>query len=198
MVIRPPQPITLRADDIRRDPEAIARELQRFSNEVNRAFKGLESEGDAEVSAGINTPEVIATTAAGQVVTDSASTIINFDTVEIDTDGIVTVGAAWKVTFTEPGTIVVKASVAVDYAGVLNFDSFLIICKSGAEYRRGARASAAVPGVGASYVEGVSVCADVRVGAGDYLDIRCYQKSGGNKLLEAYGPSNFVSMRRVR
>jgi hypothetical protein len=122
----------------------------------------------------------------GQTVSTGSSSILNFDTKEYDTDNAVTVGASWH--FTVPtgksGVYRVSASCSLS-TGAVTPDVFLAIYKNNGEIRRGNRGSLAISQVGGFTVSGSLNCA-----AGDTLDVRIFQNSGGSLVTEA-APATF-------
>lgn len=133
----------------------------------------------------------IATSAAGQSFADATVTIVDFDTVEADSRSAVTTGAAWR--FTVPaghaGLYQVSASVTMLGGGVAN-DNNLYVYKNGAAVRRLQLVSAAT-----NQTCGGTVL--LSLAAGDYIDIRFRQGTGGTRSLTTSSVDNWVSILRV-
>ncbi len=131
-----------------------------------------------------------------QVLTNGASTIVNFDTKEVDTDNAVTIGGAWHFTVPAGRAGIYKVAATVSFLGPSaggGTTCFIGIFKNGVETKRGDRMMAQVAlGTTTLYV---NVSADLLLAAGDAIDIRAFQNMG-TFTLEGYTPSNYVSIRQ--
>lgn len=134
-------------------------------------------------------------TAAGQSISSGVVTIVNFDTKVFDTHNAVTTGASWK--FTAPTSGTYRVSVRGMY-------------DSGSAWAAGNQNSAYVYKNGgvdmgdlrpiqrtASFFSAASVTGSVRLLAGEYVDGRIYQDSGGARSLYADGSFNDISIERI-
>lgn len=188
---RPP-PVPSFTAELVADPERLARALDQFARDVNSYARAT----DAEAARTVNTPEAIYTTAAGQSIPNATPTIVNFDTVVIDTDGVVTTGSAWRATLA-PGTYVVESVVGVVTGTGVAYDIFFDLVVNGAIAVRGLRLNATTPALGG--VVSPTIAQTIRiVDAGSAVDLRLYQNTGAARLLEAGHASNRISIRRVR
>ena len=138
------------------------------------------------------------TTNAGQSIgTGGSSAIIDFEDLSIDTDSAVTVGAAWK--FTCPtgkgGIYHVEADVTyASTAWAASNVAQLFLYKNGALYsvlRRKTMESAV------TLYNNIHGSDTISLAAGDYIDIRTSQNTGGAVALHTDGLNNHVSIYRI-
>lgn len=137
------------------------------------------------------------TTAAGQSIPNATDTIIDFGTPEINTHGNVTTGAAWKFTAQINGVYEVSAYIQFLNGGAWNTaeDGLVSIFKNGSNFTRiGNTASTATHG---AYVPIPCAARQIRLLAGDYIDLRAYQTSGSALGLAAASTLNWVSIKKV-
>jgi hypothetical protein len=121
-------------------------------------------------------------TAAAPTMVNGADTIVDFATLTYDPNSLVTVGAAWKFTAKEDGyyDVGVMIQFAATTTWALGEVARIAIWKNGVAYRHldfndnysNTSMRKTLKGVGQIYLL-----------AGDYIDIRCYQASGGNLVL---------------
>jgi hypothetical protein len=130
-------------------------------------------------------------TAAGPSISTSTQTIVNFGTSAFDSHSAVTTGASWKFTAPSPGKY--RVSATVDFRTYNSASTVeLAVFKNGSSYRvlqtvSGQATSSCTP----------SGSTLISLNAGDYIDIRAYQTSGGSKSLSTDGAYNHVSIERV-
>lgn len=136
------------------------------------------------------------TTAAGQVIPNTTITIVDFDTLASDDDGLVTTGASWHFTARVGGLYLVAASVQFTNttAWALGESAMLMLYRNGALH---------------SYLEfkdnfgGASQYMTLR-GAGLLLltagwtaDLRVSQNSGGSLALSTNADINYVGIAKL-
>jgi hypothetical protein len=168
-----------------------------FVMEGNNNFNGIHIErtsGPAQVQA----PEIISarySTNAGQSITNNSVTIIDYEDKSYDDHGCVTTGASWKFTCPRAGRVKInaEATLASNAGWAVGESAYLSVFKSGVEYGRGPYDSPAT----ATLVVDLSVNDTVDVLAGDYLDIRIFQLSGGTIALDTTSVKNYVSINYV-
>ncbi len=150
--------------------------------------------GPAQVQA----PEVITarySTNAGATINNNSATVMDYEDKTYDDHGIVTTGATWKATAPRAGKVRVnaKATLVSNAGWGVGETAYLAVFKNGAEYGRGPFDSP----VTATIVVNLSVEDEVDVVAGDYIDIRIFQNSGGNIALDTTSAKNYVSINFV-
>lgn len=150
--------------------------------------------GPAQVQA----PEVITarySTNAGQSISNNTVTIIDFEDKSYDDHGCVTTGASWKFTCPRAGRVRVnaRATLASNAGWAVGETAYLSIFKTAAEYSRGPYDSP----VTATIVVNLAVEDEVDVVAGDTIDIRIFQLSGGSIALDSTSVKNIVSINYV-
>lgn len=125
--------------------------------------------------------------AAGQSIPNTTTTIVDLGTKEVDTHGAVTTGASWKFTAPRAGYANITASVGTNFLGWTIGERFqLFIYKNGSEYRRNDAEIITSDSSGANYSWHSNITSfSIPMEAGDYLDIRVYQTSGGAVSLNA-------------
>jgi hypothetical protein len=141
-----------------------------------------------------NTVAARYTSNAGQSFPDVTTTIVNFEDKEFDTHDSVTVGGSWKFTAPISGlyqvtTILSFNSVSATTSQVFDIDLY----KNGSLYAT----LGEQPGTGATLYYRIGGGTLVKLNAGDYIDFRLYQNTGGSKALYAGGTHNYVSIHRV-
>lgn len=112
-----------------------------------------------------------------------ATNIIDFETKDFDTHGAVTTGASWKYTAPVPGKYRVNALSLDDGANTwaVNKVQDLLLYKNGSSYSTLYRWTSEQAGTTSQPVcSGGDV---VDMVAGDYLDLRTFQNSGGSRTL---------------
>jgi hypothetical protein len=150
-------------------------------------------QGPAQIAAS-ESVEAHYSTAAGQSIeTGATGEILDFGTVITDSHGSVTTGASWKFTAPKSGTYSVKASATLASGGgwAAGEYMFLQLYKNGVsgEY-------IAVSFQQATHTTNV-VCAgstDIKLIAGDYIQLYVAQNSGGTIALQAAAGQNFISI----
>lgn len=132
-------------------------------------------------------------TASGTSLVNATASIIQFNTIEFDTNSAVTTGAAWK--FTVPagksGKYLIATSVVPSGAIAAGVTS-LQVYKNGSAFKTLWRSSGAVPST--TSLEGQAILSLV---ATDFIDIRVTQNSGGAMSLTATPAENFISIARL-
>jgi hypothetical protein len=133
-------------------------------------------------------------TTAGQSIPSGASTVVNFDTLELDSDGAVATGAGW--TFTCP----TGKGGLYHVSAVCGFASFNVaaivfggIFQNSTEKHRSNRWLTAA----ADSVPYVTLSADLLLSAGDTVQFKIFQGAGVNKTLELLAASNRICIHRV-
>ena len=137
------------------------------------------------------------TTAAGQSIPNATDTIINFGTSEIDSHGSVTTGAAWKFTAQSSGVYEVACFTQLFNGGGWNVaeEALITLFKNGTSFSRIGLTVATV--AHATTVPIQCVPRQIRLNAGEYIDLRINQNSGAPIVLVAIGSINWVSIKRV-
>jgi hypothetical protein len=150
------------------------------------AFYVHQIQGPAAIAA---SEKIVAsyTTNAGQSIPDNADTIVNFEDVDDDSHGAVTVGASWK--FTAPSAGRYRISAYVQFTGAATNPRTKIF-KNGVAIRASQNVSTTLRSSG-----GISTV--VKLLAGDTLDVRVYQNTGGSLALESDPLYNYVSIESV-
>lgn len=215
MSARPPNRSNLRAQDLpgipKTDAEALVREIQEraqegntFAREILERLEAAESDIDTLESqgggSGVNTPLAVYSSNTAQAMASIAFTVVNFEDVVVDTDTAVTTGAAWKFTIPsgEAGDYMVTAHVALTVTTSRAFHVALSVFKNGSEaariYQHDGTTSAIA---GEITLSGATLIPNLA--AGDYLDIRLFQSTGGaSRNTVATTEKNRVTIQRVR
>lgn len=127
-------------------------------------------------------PTALAVTAAGQTMTNGVATVVNYGTVEVDTAGGITTGAAWSYLVRRPGPYRVTATALVVTAGAFVDNELLSMSAyvngtpiSLLDYARNIPAAATHALVAGSTVLNCVV--------GDLIDVRVRQDSGADRVL---------------
>jgi hypothetical protein len=140
---------------------------------------------------------------------DATWEAMDFDTKEVDTHNAVTTSTAtnkwtptfgaagngWRFVAPLTGTYQCSASVGFTAMNVPSSGREMIIewiINSGAYMRRGTRMA-----VGASNNQGVHCSTSIQLNAGDVLQLRVYQASGGAKNVEALREANWITIDRI-
>jgi len=134
-------------------------------------------------------------TAAGQSLGNGASAIIDFGTKDYDRTAAVATGATWKFTCPVSGVYRINSALLYAAGGGWAAGEFVAIeaTKNGTVtstnlyYQIATHAQAVI----ALYSDTMSCL------AGDYIQIRGYQNSGGSLALSANGDYNYVSIERI-
>ncbi|GAC1590956.1 MAG: hypothetical protein NVS3B25_09930 [Hymenobacter sp.] len=117
---------------------------------------------------------------------------MNYDTSEIDTDSAVTVGASWKFTCptTKAGNYLVSA--AISLTGAVGTSVQFQLFKNGSAVRTLLKSTGTVPA-------GQSIAGNtiIALAAGDYIDIRLTQSSGGTVTTTTSALENYISLTRL-
>jgi hypothetical protein len=150
--------------------------------------------GPAQVQA----PEIITarySTNAGQSISNNTVTIIDYEDLSYDDHGCVTTGASWKFTCPRAGKVKVNAAatLASNAGWGVGETAYLAVFKNAAEYGRGPYDAPAT----ATLVVDLSVNDTVIVNAGDTIDIRIFQLSGGTIALDTTSVKNYVAINYV-
>jgi len=136
------------------------------------------------------------TTAAGQSISNTTVTIVDFGTKVADTHGLVTTGAAWK--FTAARDAYYLASACVMFSGTTEWgsheSSYIELWKNGSKYSVLEWRHAYSITVGQAQYIMLSGNDVIYLQVGDYIDIRVYQGSGGSLALASDAANNRVSI----
>ena len=135
-------------------------------------------------------------TVAGQSMANGASTLIDFGTKVRDTHGSVTTGGSWKFTIPVPGTYTVSALTVLSSGGgwAAAEEAYLDVYKNGAFVSRLDRYYSDSTHTARVTLGGTD---DIDFVAGDYLDLRLYQGSGGAITLLASADSNYINIAKI-
>lgn len=136
-------------------------------------------------------------TDAGQSIDAASQEIVNFEDVDFDSHGAVTVGASWKFTAPISGKYSVKAMVRYASANWVDGSiASLAIFKNGTVwgYLDTANAHAALT---AKYLPPLVGSDEIRLLAGEYIDLRVDHGEAAARSLQGYGPTNHVVITRV-
>ena len=120
---------------------------------------------------------------SAQSIPTSTITIVDFEDMDFDTHNLVTTGAAWKFTAQSNGYYAILARVT--YSTLSNVNNYNIYI-----YKNGSLTTRGYAGGDASLI----VCDLLQLNAGDYVDIRTDQDTGGSVVLDAAGSGNGVSI----
>ena len=134
-------------------------------------------------------------TATALAIPDTTVTIVQYDTVVLDTHSCVTIGAAWKYTAAQSGVLVGSVSAILDdtttWAATEVAELFLY--KNGVLNRGLFHRSDIVSG-GASIYVLLTGNFSIYLATGDYIDIRMKQTSGGQLALYNSATWNWISL----
>lgn len=137
------------------------------------------------------------TTAAGQSIPHATDTIINFGDAEINSHGNVTTGAAWK--FTAQTSGVYEVSSFLQLSGGVSWaageEAYALLVKNGSVLNRIGITVSTTTHTNTVPIHCVS--RQIRLLAGEYVDIRLYQSSGAAVSLVALGSINWISIKKV-
>lgn len=134
------------------------------------------------------------TNTASSIVTD---TIVNFEDIDFDPSGMVTIGAGWVATAKVPGTYQVSVSMSTSAATCANVDNLFgaYLAKNGAT---------SGPWIGirrctilGSNAKDISGTANIRLNTGDTVSIKGQNNTGSVHTLNASGDSNHIQITRV-
>ena len=136
------------------------------------------------------------TTNAGQTIATATATIVDFEDKNFDTHGAVTVGASWKFTAPVGGKYRVSANIefAADADWTATETLYLEIRKGGTFY---SRLDFRTVEVTATSIHGLSGSNTVSLLAGEYVDVRVTQTSGGDVLLNSTTGLNNIAIERI-
>lgn len=123
--------------------------------------------------------------------TNATPTIINFDGKTKDSHGSVTTGASWKFTSQSPGEFLI--STCVGFAVNSTGQRLIQIYKNGSFVANLGKTTTA----SGSFEEIVTGMTKVSLLAGDYIDVRAYQTSGGNLNVGVDQYTTYVDITRV-
>lgn len=158
-------------------------------------FTGYKLSGPAQIA---TNEKMIArySTAAGQSMTNGASTLIDFGTKTKDTHGSVTTGGSWKFTAQAAGDFEVNALTILSSGGgwAAAEEAYLDVFKNGSFLTRLDRYYSDSTHTARVTLGGIDT---IELVAGDYIDVRLYQGSGGAITLLASADSNYVMIKRV-
>lgn len=130
-----------------------------------------------------------------QSISNNTITIIDYDTLDIDTISLVTTGASWKMTATATGNYNVNAAAVLSSAlwtGVGYVQ--LLLYKNGSLYSQLAYNTVQVANTDSFAVNGSDT---VPLTATDYIDIRIKHTQGGSVALVGDSTQNYVCINRI-
>jgi hypothetical protein len=168
-------------------------------DDLLRRLRKLEAQASKTSTADKARPIVARyTTASGASIANGAAVIMQYDTADFDPYALVTTGAAWK--FTAPLTgyyrVSAMATFAATTAWALAEDATLRLFKSGAWIsvldRDDEMNSAATAQI--KVVAGTDL---VSLTAGEYIDVRIVQNSGGPLALYAFAVHNYIAIEKI-
>lgn len=135
-------------------------------------------------------------TAAGQSIANAASPIVDFGTKIYDYTGSVTTGASWKFTAPISGLYSVKALLTFASATFTSSNAtFINVFKGGVDdgilnYRRS-------DATNASGLPSMNGATEIRLLAGEYLDVRVTHQEAAARSLFSNATYNYISITRV-
>jgi hypothetical protein len=135
------------------------------------------------------------TTDAGQSIPNNTTTIVNFEDVSDDTNTAVTVGAAWHFTAPVAGRYLVAASITyvTTTTWAATERALFDLYKNGAQWSSLDRSTGRDSSAATQIVQ-LAGADTVVLAAGDTVDIRTNQNSGGALALVAFAVDNRVSI----
>ncbi len=133
-------------------------------------------------------------TATAQSIPNNTATVVNFDTLEADTDSAVTVGTTWnfKCPINKGGLYWMAAQVAVTFGAGGSTNFWIQARKNGTAFEE-----FLVHPVGANSDNFIHVASLIVLAAGDTLDAAVLQDSGGALPLDTSAISNRVVIMRI-
>jgi hypothetical protein len=138
------------------------------------------------------------TTATAQTMTDATATLVDFDTKDFDTDNAVTTGASWKYTVPtgKGGYYLVTALVTLQSSANwgVNESIVMYVYKGGSALITMAIRYMQAAG---TYIQAINGSAIISLTAGEYIDVRVKQSSGGNISTQAVAANNHVAIARL-
>ena len=161
------------------------------------SYFSIERISGPQAIAANETVNAVYTTAAGQIIPNATDTIIDFGTAEVNSHGNVTTGAAWKFTAQTGGLYEVGCYVQLNSGGgwVVSTEAVVSIFKNASSFATlGLYAQTVVNTVAVSIPCSTR---QVRLVAGDYVDIRINQNSGVAIALVGSALRNWVSIKKV-
>jgi hypothetical protein len=132
------------------------------------------------------------TTNAGQSNADGAYTIVNFEDRTDDTHNSVTTGGSWKFTAPVDGLYTVLSSIqfaSASFAAGVSLQTGLFknnVQVTQNRWRKDATQSFVTPAPTMNHT--------LKLNAGDFIDIRVYQDSGGSRSLSTTGIDNYITI----
>lgn len=132
-------------------------------------------------------------TSAGQSLANNSIDIIDFGTKEFDSHGAVTTGASWK--FTAPISGRYRFSPVITWSGNTSGFRELLLYKNNVQFVN-FEEGGSYPD--ATVVKSQSFSRTLYLIAGDFVDARGRQGSGGNLALTATDVQNFISIEKVK
>mgnify|MGYP003645180807 CR=1 FL=1 len=163
---------------------------------VNNYFEGERISGPSVIAAS-ETVNASYTKSASQSMTNSAFTLIDFATKVDDSHGSVTTGASWKFSAPTSGMYEISGMVFLAAGGAWGVGDRAIIAiyKNGVEFSRPFYYDSVVAHTQA--VPCQITTKQIRLLAGDYIDYRLFQDSGGAINIGSDALINWVSIKRV-
>lgn len=169
--------------------------LPTFGTGANNWFSIARVSGPAQVQA----PEIITgrySTNAGQSITTAGSDkIIDFEDISYDDHSIVTTGASWKITSPRSGKVRINAACELAAGGgwAAGEQANLSVYKNGVQFSLREFVQVATH----SNEVSLDIEDEVNVNAGDTIDVRIFQNSGGTIALTSSNVKNYVSFNFV-
>lgn len=134
-------------------------------------------------------------TDAGQNIPTASFTIVNFEDKDYDDLNAVTTGASWS--YTSPVDQVVSVKAGIQFLSTVNWSTgnsiLLQIYKNGTLYSQIDQLEVE-NSAGESLALGARGSDDVKLNAGDTIDIRVYQDTGSSLALNSNSTFNFISI----
>lgn len=125
----------------------------------------------------------------------NTTTVVNFDAIEVDTEGAITTGSQWAFTAPQDGLYLVAATVtlASNSSWAIGETARLYLYRNGALYAR----LAADSNINANTPITLSGATLVELQQGDTVDVRLYQNSGGTLSISGATGNTHVSIVKV-
>jgi len=135
------------------------------------------------------------TTNAGQSISNASLTIIDFEDKDYDSHSSVTTGASWKFAAKISGKYRISSNLTTTSTGNFSAAEYIEnrIYKNGSIYAAKLQSDFN----GSTSNKSVQISASINLLAGDYIDIREYQTSGGSMPLESASGYNWIDIERV-
>lgn len=165
----------------------LLEKIRRLEAQTN-ALRASRETPDQTVYAEYNTATALA-------IPNNTVTIVQFDTLVLDTHRCVTIGAAWKYTAVRNGVLVgsVETLLAASTTWAITELAELYLYKNGALNKGLSLRNDIVSGESSVYVS-LTGSFSIQLNTGDYIDIRMKQVSGGELALHDSSPWNWITL----